>query len=254
MPTTTDLWIALCCLCPHHANRGDFARNRIRNITRDQSLSFSSESMETLIIICTGQAKGRYQVKIDIDLGIWGDLLEEFMGEADVVSDFVYFASIVNEKDVNTVAKVFLFIFCCFGAFFQIVALMGGFVLHSQIAEEDPGRPSEVAERVGEYKKAVSHIKFSQCLVEDFPCLVIVLIIETKRKTFSGFALWSFILGTCCIVYTLTKISIEDGQSMTDVEKSEISEMKDLFFRRLFPCYFLIPLVILFALAVDGKL
>ena len=80
--------------------------------------------METLYTICTGQAAGRYQLQIEIftgkiDLGIWGDLFDEFLGQADVVSDFVYFASIVNDKDVNTAEKVFYCIFSCIGALVQ---------------------------------------------------------------------------------------------------------------------------------------
>ena len=45
----------------------------------------------------------------------------ELLGQVDVLSDFMFFGSIVSRSDVTIAAKAFVFIFGCVGLYLQVI-------------------------------------------------------------------------------------------------------------------------------------
>ena len=67
--------------------------------------------MEALYALATGMA--------EVDSGWWKDFGMELLGQFDVISDFVFFATIVHNKKVNDAERWSVLAFACVGAIFQ---------------------------------------------------------------------------------------------------------------------------------------
>ena len=152
----------------------------------------------------------------NMDSEWWGDLGLELLSQSDLLSDFMYFCSIVN-KDVNGGVKFLVFFFFLIGVVMQyerwIVireARTGKKIrkgrLIGVVNARGPhgltvGREIEADEVLTDDEKEFSKIQSKvvsliTTYVEDIPQLILVLYIQSKLERFDGFAIFSYYMGT----------------------------------------------------------
>ena len=158
--------------------------------------------MEASYALATGMAK--------VDLGWWEDLGLELLGQIDLISDLVYFASIVHNKKVNGAEKGSVAIFAIVGASLQYSVWKGkrqartgkkfqkGRLFYAGREIEDGG---DLTDDEKEYMKMQAHESSTRTLwLEDFPQLILTLVIETKLKRFTAASTFSYWLGTISVI------------------------------------------------------
>ena len=177
--------------------------------------------MEALYTICVGQARD----------GIWGDFFVEFLGEADTVSDLYYWLTI---RDVHPDNDVAFGVFVLLGLCVQLLMMARMRKKHSIVKVQPEADAFE--EKIA-FDGVNLMVKFCNVyLLEDMPCIVIIMSIETHHNNgkISGAALFSYLMMTANACYVVHKIftsflanaiiidAKKENPSITDAEIAEI--------------------------------
>lgn len=155
----------------------------------------------------------------------------ELLGQVDVLSDFMFFGSIVSRSDVTIAAKAFVFIFGCVGLYFQVinyklrrqassgVKLKSGPLFEIKDSNENcfmallsstglgccfnnnvkqKSRDMNAGDKLteDERKYCLLHVSRSSgsdgpLLLEDLPQIIILLTIEKRLSGFSALSYWT---------------------------------------------------------------